>query len=382
VEEALVAAQGGANRATFRLTSTGRFDLGRALAGDLTLLAENSPLHEWASILTPSSSTRAPINILPWIMTSGVGAQLNTTLFQQLFLTGGVRAEHATKVPGVARLPMVGVAWVPAQGFVTLKLRGAYGKGIRWPQTTVRETLGDGLRSGIDTASSLAPEEQAGVEGGMELVLAHALNFEVTRFDQSASGLIQRVAVPYDSTLPNGSVEHLTAYQPQNVGEIANTGWELQGSISHGPLLIGGTLSLVDSRVSHVANRYTGDLRAGDRMLAVPKRTMSATLSWLGRKWSSSLTAYRAQDWIYYDRLRIAVLYSQGNHSFYGGNLRNFWISYPGVTHLRATFTRELRSGFSLMLMGDNLLNQQTGEPDNIAVLPGRTIAVGLRGAF
>jgi iron complex outermembrane receptor protein len=345
-------------------------------------LAENSPLHEWASILTPTSnSNRAPINILPWMMTTGVGAQLNTTFFQQFFVTGALQGEHATKVPGVARLPMVGVAWVPAQGVVTVKLRGAYGKGIRWPQTTVRETLGDGLRSGIDTASSLQPEEQSGVEGGMELVLAHALSFEVTRFDQTASGLIQRVAVPYDTVIA-GATQQRTGYQPQNVGEIANKGWELQGSISQGPLVIGGTLALVDSRVTHVAKRYTGDLRVNDRMLAVPKRTMSATVSWLGQHWSGSVTAYRAQNWIYYDQLAIAMLYAAGSHNFYGSNLRTYWISYPGVTHLRATFTRELRSGFSLLLMGDNLLNRQTGEPDDIAVLPGRTIAVGLRGAF
>jgi hypothetical protein len=31
---------------------------------------------------------------------------------------------------------------------------------------------------------------------------------------------------------------------------------------------------------------------------------------------------------------------------------------------------------------GENLLNEQRGEPDNITVLPGRTISAGLRVSF
>jgi hypothetical protein len=36
----------------------------------------------------------------------------------------------------------------------------------------------------------------------------------------------------------------------------------------------------------------------------------------------------------------------------------------------------------TLTLRGENLLDQQLGEPDNITVLPGRTISVGVRAAF
>jgi iron complex outermembrane receptor protein len=380
-DAALVAARGGANRGTFHLTSVGRFSLGHDVAGDVTILAEHSPLHEWASGATGEAIT-ATAPLLSWRSNSGVGGQLNGTLFQQLFLTGGFRAERATNVPGVSRLPMVGAAWVPAQGEITLKLRGAYGKGIRWPQTTVRQTLGEGLRPGVDTVSSLLPEEQSGIEGGLEIVLAHALTFEITRFDQTASGLIQRVGVPNDTVLASGVIRHRIAYEPQNVGEITNRGWELQGSIARGPLTLAGTLSLVDSRVNHVAKTYTGDLRVGDRMLSVPKTTMSGSAMWLAAHWSGSVTAYRAEDWMYYDRLTVAQQYAAGDRAFTGTALRKYWLNYAGVTHLRATFTHDLRFRFSLMLTGDNLLNKQTGEPDNIAVLPGRTIFVGLRGDF
>src|SRR6185436_152133 len=120
-----------------------------------------------------------------WRSNTGFGGQLNAALLQRVFLTGALRMERATNVEGFSRLPMAGLAWVPVQGPVTLKLRGAYGKGIRWPQTTARATLGEGWRPGSDTSSTLAPEEQSGVEGGIELLVGHAVSLQVTRFDQT-----------------------------------------------------------------------------------------------------------------------------------------------------------------------------------------------------
>ncbi len=65
-----------------------------------------------------------------------------------------------------------------------------------------------------------------------------------------------------------------------------------------------------------------------------------------------------------------------------GDALRAYWRAYDGVTHLRAAFTRDLTRGFTLTLVGDNLLDYQLGEPDNLTVLPGRTISLGVRASF
>jgi iron complex outermembrane receptor protein len=65
-----------------------------------------------------------------------------------------------------------------------------------------------------------------------------------------------------------------------------------------------------------------------------------------------------------------------------GDALRAYWRAYDGVTYLRAAFTRDLMRGFTLTLVGDNLLDYQVGEPDNLTVLPGRTISLGVRAAF
>jgi iron complex outermembrane receptor protein len=240
--------------------------------------------------------------------------------------------------------------------------------------------MGEGLHPGPDTISTLAPEEQAGIEGGVDLLLGQIASIQITRFDQTASGLIQRVGVPYDTVI-EGVVRRRAHYPLQNVGEIGNRGWELQGSVQKGPLTVAGTFTFVDSRVNQAARTYTGDLRQGDRMLGVPKRTMSGSVIWSGTHWSSTVTAYRANDWIYYDRLTLAQL-AAANQSVTGTALRRYWLWYGGVTHLRATLTRDLWRGFSVLLTGDNLLNKQTGEPDNSAVLPGRTVTFGLRGQF
>ena len=94
------------------------------------------------------------------------------------------------------------------------------------------------------------------------------------------------------------------------------------------------------------------------------------------------MTAYRAEDWINYDRLALAQAFnvdSQPSRDLTGAALRPYWLTYAGVTHLRASATWSFNPRLALMLTGDNLLNQQTGEPDNVTVLPGRTVFVGFR---
>jgi iron complex outermembrane receptor protein len=144
----------------------------------------------------------------------------------------------------------------------------------------------------------------------------------------------------------------------------------------------------VDSRVRAVANGYLGDLRPGDRMLAVPARTGTLTFSYLGDRWFASLGATHAMDWINYDRLALATTFAQSNgystkdKDLTGANLRTFWKAYDGDTHLRLTGSRDLSRGISVLLTGENLLGGQLGEPDNVTIRPGRTVTAGLRASF
>ena len=86
-----------------------------------------------------------------------------------------------------------------------------------------------------------------------------------------------------------------------------------------------------------------------------------------------------------YDRITLGRAVATGVHSmrdFVGAQLRSYWMDYDGSTRVRATAFRDIARGFGVTITGDNLLNRQTGEPDNATVVPGRTVTVGLRAKF
>ena len=433
-DSALRAAQGGADRATLRLSTVGRYELGQKTNLAVTITAEQSLLRQqtapdavissqsplqtggWTAPATthstetgPAPSTTRSLETGPaasttwafqprasssnvqatastveiWRNNTGVAAQLDGSYADRFFLTGGLRLERDEDLAGNvhdAALPMLGVAWATDMGPVTLKLRSSYGKGIRLPQASLRELLWATSTARADGAN-LGPEQQSGIETGFDLFAGRALTVKVTRFDQVASGLVQRVMVDAEN---NAWGAHGLRYQLQNIGRIGNHGWEMQATTRLGELSATGAFTLVDSRVERVANGYTGELRPGDRALEVPAKTASITGSWAPSQGVFSLTAYRALDWVNYDRLSLAQALVDGRlrRPFLGSDLRNYWLIYPGVTHLRASVSRDLRHGVTLLLTGDNLLDHQRGEPDNITVTPGRTFSFGIRADF
>lgn len=378
---------GGADRGTLRLSSVGRFDAGGAGDLTLTLAAEHSALREQVDAPPPRPGQRPPPPGEPppvaWTQSTGVVAQATAALRDRLHLTGGVRVERNEGLieNRYAALPMLGAAWLTESGGVSLKLRGAYGSGTRPARTPVRDHANGGSRS-RNYGMELDPERQSGVEGGFDLAFGGGFTLQVTAYDQLASGLIQRVALPADSV---GAGRRQTPYVLQNVGQITNRGWEMQGTARLGGLVLEGAASGAESRVRRVAAGYGGEMRAGDRMLEVPALTLSGTAAWADGRWGASLTAYRAFDWINYDRLALARDFqadTRAPHEMAGAQLRNYWRRYDGATRLNATATFQLPRGTTIVLTGDNLLHRQQGEPDNLTVVPGRTLMLGLRAAF
>ena len=134
--------------------------------------------------------------------------------------------------------------------------------------------------------------------------------------------------------------------------------------------------------------RYQGDLRRFDRVLEVPRLTVGASAGWNAPRWSATVGLARAADWVGYDRLGIAVAVLRDTSTTpltpaqIGALLRAYWTHYSGVTRLRATVSRDLGRGYSVLLAGENLLGAQTGEPDDITVVPGRTVRLGVRRSF
>jgi iron complex outermembrane receptor protein len=391
-DSALRAAHGRADRATLRWTSVRNAISTRAVAAKLTLSAEHSAIREetsaseiLASGLVGASRTEySTPRSVEWRSNSGFAAQTSVAIGDAFFVSGGVRAERVGGFMGSthhAFLPTLGGSYVRSLGASTLKLRSAYGRSIRPVSLSLRESLQYGFDAFGDL-SAIGPEVQSGVEAGLDLILGRT-SLHVTRFDQRASGLIQTVARL--STVVSGHVPlSRVGYEVQNVGAIANRGWEAQGNYTAGALSLIGSISFVDSRVERVAGTYRGDLRAGDRMLEVPARTLGLTTSWTAERWSSSMTVSRASDWVNYDGLALARALAAGTHpsELTGTALRSYWREYDGVTRLRGAFTRELVRGLALTLTGENLLGQQQGEPDNVTIVPGRTLTLGLRAKF
>jgi iron complex outermembrane receptor protein len=415
-DSALRAARGSAVRGTARLSTVAQLGGSDRASGSMTFALEQSAVRE-ASRLPVIFGPEAPLGdvgaterTVAWRSNTGLISQLNASFRDALFLSGGVRLEYNGGFANTNRwatLPMIGAAYVRDIGGATLKFRTAYGKGIRPPETTSRETSWMGTR-GSSSENELSPEEQSGIEAGADFVMGRAFGLHVTRFDQLVSGLIQPVAVSGYSSGPGpggggsgssggsgsgsggsggGSPNdgRRIAYVLQNVGEITNRGWELAASAAARGLAVSTAFSTVESRVRRVAYGYTGDLRAGDRMLEVPDRTVSVTTSYSRGPFSTSVTGSRAFDWVNYDRLALASAVERDDRlarDFVGLQLRTFWREYPGVNRLRANASYDLRRALSLVISADNLLDHQIGEPDNVTVLPGRTITGGLRARF
>ncbi|AMW05670.1 hypothetical protein GEMMAAP_14400 [Gemmatimonas phototrophica] len=399
--------EGAADRASLRLRTVGRFDVAPATLLTLTFAAEQAFTNEVVRselgyAAAPPGGGAGPGAVVGQLLTrpanrvpsqrtlydnSGLSAQAQIAWRDRWFASAGVRGERtdgATPTAQQSLLPMVGAAYVRDVGNTVVKLRGAFGTGIRPARALVRSSswLGQGQLAAL---SALEPEKQSGTEVGVDLLMGARSALHLTRFDQRASGLIQPVSSLVTAVGANGRISRAMTYTLQNVGAIDNRGWELEATTRVQRLSVAGTLALVESRVAQLAAGYRGEMRVGDRMLDVPSSTVSLSGAYSAGRWTLTGSAIRATDWIGYDRAAIGAALSANELSpreFEGANLRRYWLRYPGVTRLRGGVTLRVRSDLSMLLGGDNLLNVQTGAPDNATVIAGRTLTLGLRTTF
>ncbi|MDZ7632709.1 MAG: TonB-dependent receptor [Gemmatimonadaceae bacterium] len=137
--------------------------------------------------------------------------------------------------------------------------------------------------------------------------------------------------------------------------------------------------------MDQVSPDYAGDLRVGDRVLAVPARTSGLSVTWTPARWQFQIGGTQVSDWINYDRLSLASTYLRGGtpaRELTGATLRTYWTHYGAVTRVRASVARDLTRSLTMRLIGDNLLDRQRGEPDNVTIMPGRTLSFGIAARF
>jgi len=297
----------------------------------------------------------------------GVFGQLKVDLSRSVFFTAGIRGDWNStfgEALGAAWSPMLGLAMTRDASFGTIKLRGAYGKGIRPPPPSARLSIAT-LKFRQIANPALEPETQSGVEGGVEWFAGDRAMLSLTAYSQDAKGLIQQVI------LDRRTIKY------QNVGEIANRGAEIEAQVRQGNLRANGTFSLTDSRVRALARTYSGDLAVGDRVPEVPASSGSVSFSWDIRRTTMTMGSVFIGPWTGYDWSRYVGDEAQQSEEV--NTLRDYWRDYPGIIRPYLSVSHILNRDMEWFGRIDNLTNVQRYERDNLQVTAGRTMTVGLR---
>ncbi|HET9269211.1 MAG TPA: TonB-dependent receptor, partial [Vicinamibacterales bacterium] len=301
------------------------------------------------------------------VRNQGVFAQMKVDFSRALFLTAGIRGDWNStfsETLGAAWSPMLGVAFTRDMGLGTIKVRGAYGKGIRPPPPSARMTIAT-LRFRQRGNPAIEPETQSGVEGGVEWFAGDRATLSFTGYTQVARGLIQQV------------IQDRRTIQYQNVGQIANRGMEVEANVRQGTLRLNGTLSITDSRVRALARTYSGDLEVGDRVPEVPASSGSMSISWDVNRTTLTFGSTYIGSWTGYDWSRYVGDEAQESPEI--NDLRTYWRDYPGILRPYLSVSHILSRDMEWFGRVDNLTNLQRYERDNLQVTAGRTFTVGLR---
>ncbi len=307
---------------------------------------------------------------IPWTNT-GSFAQVQVSLAERLFLTGGLRAERNANFGegfGTAWSPRVGAAYLAGFGSASVKLRASYGESIRAPDPGSRDAH-QYLGFRYLPSPNLGPERQRGAEGGLDLYLGRA-SLGVTYYNQRAIGLIQQVTV----TTP---ADTEPTYQYLNIARVKNEGWEFEAHVPLGPVQLSGTYSITHSTVQQLPPDYpAGDYQVGDRILGVPYSSAGATITYSPLP-QTTLTASMTYigHLTSYDNLASYAL-SFGGAPYRGSN-RAYWIEYPAVTKFAVGVNQRLTSHLTAFARAENLGNTMRPEGGNLAIPTPRSVLVG-----
>lgn len=365
-----------ATKSSVAYNTTYDVSLGRAVRSSLTAGADHYVYHVAAFSANGASSstnTIAPVDeaTRSQYRNTGYFAQAQVGFWDAMFVTGGVRAEdnqNFGKDFGLAWAPRVGVSYVRRVGDVTAKARVAYGKAIRPPSP--------GDADGVVTSfykvlanPDLSPEQQRGIDGGVELYFGTHGSLEATYYNQTAVDLIDFVLVDVGPPV--------RTFQNQNVGRIRNTGWEFRAQLNAGRLSVAGTYSITTSLLQELESTYTGPLRPGDQLLNVPKHTAGATLSYSLPRTAVTLGMTHVGSWVNIDYLALYGYYYGGQP--YRGSSRAYWITYPSFTKLNLSVSQMVTHRLGVFLQSNNLTNNHAFEGTNLVLNAGRSSFMGVR---
>jgi outer membrane receptor protein involved in Fe transport len=301
---------------------------------------------------------------------TGVFGQARLGVADALFVTVGARAEHNSNFGtdyGTVVSPRVGAAYVQPIGPITIKARGSYGEGIRPPALGAGESQPN---IGLIANPKLGPEKQVGGDGGVDLSIGTHVAVSGTYYRQTAIGLIDQVYINATANPPT--------FQYQNVGRVKNSGWEFQAQYHADRFAISAQYSITNSTVETLGPSYSGDLKVGDRLLAIPRNSAGATLTYspLPRTALHANFTYMA-NWNNYNW--FALLPALYGVTPYAGSTRDYWMRYPAIAKIGIGVDQAIVDHLTGFVNVDNVGDNDRYEFDNLAVVPGRRTMVGLR---
>ena len=311
------------------------------------------------------------------VTNAGVFGQLQVDLFEALFVTGGLRAEHNSSFGsniGTPLSPRIGGSYVRELRAATLKLRGSYGESIQIPGPDETEALSLGGAGQQRANPLLGPERQTGWDGGADLDFGTRGSISATYFDQVARDLI-------DHVLLDAATQ---TYQFQNVARVRNMGVELEATVdvSTGAALR-AQYAYTDSRPEALDPGYTGDLRVGQQVFVTPHNTAGASLH-ISPIRGTSLTAgvTYVSSWVYYDYLAEFRCLGGTGPCPTTFTSRAFLTTYPGFAKVNVSVAQDINHYVSGFVTVDNLTNNQAYEFLNLIPVLGRITMVGVRARY
>jgi outer membrane receptor protein involved in Fe transport len=204
----------------------------------------------------------------------------------------------------------------------------------------------------------------------MDLFAGAHTRLAVTRYDQQVIDLIESVLV--DATAVPRTL------QAQNVGRIANRGWEFEARTSVGAMWVSGTYSLMTSRIEALSPTYTGSQQVGEQLVGVPERSggLELGLRFGQRTEVAGNLSYRGS----WTDLDVLALYgwAYGGAPF-RGSMRDYYVGYEPVTKVGLKASHVVRPGLTGFLQVENLLSNLRPELVNGSPIPGRTLLIGAR---
>ncbi|MEQ1694075.1 MAG: TonB-dependent receptor, partial [Gemmatimonas sp.] len=305
----------------------------------------------------------------------GAFAQTRVRIGSRFTLSGGARAERLSSVgprQGIVWASTAGASWNRELPGATVRLRTAWGRGIRPPEPGMSVNRATSTLHQLANAN-LAPERQQGVEAGADLYFGNGAFFKSTWYQQFATDLLQQVS----RRVLTGTAD---SYQFQNVGVVRNRGVEFEGGVRMGPVTVGANAQWPNSEVRSLSSRYTGELRPGDKLLEVPEAAGSAYARIASgpreRTWSAEVGVTALGPWTGYDWLLLARI--EGGQATRRDLLREYWMRYPGVVRPYVSASAHIARELHAYLRVDNPGNNSAFVRDNASPTLGRTAMAGV----